>query len=146
MPANKEHTEATPSSLAVAAGEYLDYLAVERGLARNTIAAYRRDLTTYCAYLERAGIVSFEEVTRQVVEGFVADRRDGDYSDASVERALAAVKGLHAFLVRDGAVAQNRSIYRWRMSRLCSIKTSPRARWACATMPSWKCSTDAVCV
>lgn len=68
MPANKEHTEATPSSLAVAAGEYLDYLAVERGLARNTIAAYRRDLTTYCAYLERAGIVSFEEVTRQVVE------------------------------------------------------------------------------
>ena len=42
MPANKEHTEATPSSLAVAAGEYLDYLAVERGLARNTIAAYRR--------------------------------------------------------------------------------------------------------
>ena len=107
MPANKEHTEATPSSLAVAAGEYLDYLAVERGLARNTIAAYRRDLTTYCAYLERAGIVSFEEVTRQVVEGFVADRRDGGYSDASVERALAAVKGLHAFLVRDGAVAQN---------------------------------------
>ena len=107
MPANKEHTEATPSSLAVAAGEYLDYLAVERGLARNTIAAYRRDLTTYCAYLERAGIMSFDEVTRQVVEGFVADRRDGGYSDASVERALAAVKGLHAFLVRDGAVAQN---------------------------------------
>ena len=31
--------ESTPSSLAVAAGEYLDYLAVERGLARNTIAA-----------------------------------------------------------------------------------------------------------
>ena len=107
MPSNKGHTEATPSSLAVAAGEYLDYLAVERGLARNTIAAYRRDLTTYCAYLERAGTVSFEEVTRRVVEGFVADRRDGGYSDASVERALAAVKGLHAFLVRDGAVAQN---------------------------------------
>ena len=107
MPANKEHTEATPSSLAVAAGEYLDYLAVERGLARNTIAAYRRDLMTYCAYLERAGIASFKDVSRQVVEGFVADRRDGGYSDASVERALAAVKGLHAFLVRDGAVAQN---------------------------------------
>lgn len=160
MPANKEHTEATPSSLAVAAGEYLDYLAVERGLARNTIAAYRRDLTTYCAYLERVGIVSFEEVTRQVVEGFVADRRDGGYSDASVERALAAVKGLHAFWCAMGLwpkiqrrrcaclkrLSVCRSIYRWRMSRRCSIKTSPRARWACATMPSWKCSTDAVCV
>ena len=107
MSANQEHTEAAPSSLTVVAGEYLDYLAVERGLARNTIAAYRRDLTTYCAYLERADIASFEDVSRQVVEGFVADRRDGGYSDASVERALAAVKGLHAFLVRDGAVAQN---------------------------------------
>lgn len=103
----------------------------------------RRDLTTYCAYLERADIATFEDVSRQVVEGFVADRRDGGYSDASVERALAAVKGLHAFLVRDGAVAQNptaalrlpkrqiacRNTFRWRMSRRCSIKTFPRARW-----------------
>ncbi len=107
MPSNKEHIEEAPSSLAVAAGEFLDYLAVERGLARNTIAAYRRDLTTYCAYLERTGIMSFEDVSRRVIEDFIADRRDGGYSDASVERALAAVKGLHAFLVRDGAVAQN---------------------------------------
>ena len=91
----------------MAAGEFLDYLAVERGLARNTIAAYRRDLTTYCAYLERTGIASFEDVSRRVIEDFIADRRDGGYSDASVERALAAVKGLHAFLVRDGAVTQN---------------------------------------
>lgn len=66
-------------------------------MARNTIAAYRRDLTTYCAYLERTGIASFEDVSRRVIEDFIADRRDGGYSDASVERALAAVKGLHAF-------------------------------------------------
>jgi len=107
LPANREHIGEAPSPLAVAAGEFLDYLAVERGLARNTIAAYRRDLTTYCAYLERTGIASFEDVSRRVIEDFIADRRDGGYSDASVERALAAVKGLHAFLVRDGAVTQN---------------------------------------
>ena len=107
MPANERHTEDTPSSLDTVTGEYLDYLAVERGLARNTIAAYRRDLTTYCSYLERAGVESFEGVNRQIIEGFVGDRCDGGYSDASVERAVAAVKGLHAFLVRDGIVAQN---------------------------------------
>ena len=107
MPANERHTEDTPSLLDTVTGEYLDYLAVERGLARNTIAAYRRDLTTYCSYLERAGVESFEGVNRQIIEGFVGDRRDGGYSDASVERAVAAVKGLHAFLVRDGIVAQN---------------------------------------
>lgn len=107
MPANERHTEDTPSLLDTVTGEYLDYLAVERGLARNTIAAYRRDLTTYCSYLERVGVESFEGVNRQIIEGFVGDRRDGGYSDASVERAVAAVKGLHAFLVRDGIVAQN---------------------------------------
>lgn len=107
MSANERHTEDTPSLLDTVTGEYLDYLAVERGLARNTIAAYRRDLTTYCSYLERAGVESFEGVNRQILEDFVGDRRDGGYSDASVERAVAAVKGLHAFLVRDGIVAQN---------------------------------------
>ena len=159
MPANKEHTEATPSSLAVAAGS-ISITSRSSGVWRNTIAAYRRDLTTYCAYLERAGIVSFEEVTRRVVEGFVADRRDGGYSDASVERALAAVKGLHAFLVRDGAVAQNPTAAlrlpkkAERLPEYLSVEDVsalldqdfPRARWACATMPSWKCSTDAAYV
>ena len=68
MSANERHTEDTPSLLDTVTGEYLDYLAVERGLARNTIAAYRRDLTTYCSYLERVGVESFEGVNRQIIE------------------------------------------------------------------------------
>lgn len=92
--------------LARAAGDYLDYLAVERGLAANTLAAYRRDLKTYLAFLDRRGVVDPEAVDRHDVEAFVADRRDGGYSDASVERALSSVKGFHKFMVRDG-VTQN---------------------------------------
>ena len=37
--------------LAHALGEYLDYLAVERGSSPNTVAAYRRDLTRYLDWL-----------------------------------------------------------------------------------------------
>ena len=33
--------------------EFLHYLSVERGLAENTIAAYRRDLSGYVKYLEK---------------------------------------------------------------------------------------------
>lgn len=94
------------SPLARSAADYLDYLTVERGLAANTIAAYRRDLATYLAFLDRRGIIDPEGVDRRDVEAFVADRREGGYSDASVERSLSAVKGFHKFMVREG-VTQN---------------------------------------
>ena len=89
-----------------AASDYLDYLTVERGLAVNTIAAYRRDLTTYLTFLARRGVSDPEGVDRHDVEAFVADRRVGGYSDSSVERALSTVKGFHKFMVREG-ITQN---------------------------------------
>ncbi len=82
--------------------EYLAHLAVERNLARNTIAAYRRDLAAYTEFLADRGVTGPEEVTRADVEAFAAYRRDGGAADASVNRALSAVKGLHRFLVREG--------------------------------------------
>lgn len=82
--------------------EYLAHLAVERNLARNTISAYRRDLAAYAKFLADRGVTGPEEVTRADVEAFAAFRRDDGAADASVNRALSAVKGLHRFLVREG--------------------------------------------
>lgn len=84
--------------------EYLAHLVVERNLSRNTVAAYRRDLEGYRAFLLGRGITSPSAVTRRDVEEFVASRRDAGSADASVNRALSAVKGLHRFLVREGLV------------------------------------------
>lgn len=81
--------------------EFLNQLYVERGLSDNTIAAYRRDLRAYVAFLAERGIEEPGAVGRRDVEGFVAARRDAGYADASVNRALSAVKSLHRFLVRE---------------------------------------------
>lgn len=83
-------------------GVFLDHLSVERNLSPNTVAAYRRDLTTYVAFLASRDVADPDAVTRADVEAFVADRREGGYADSSVERALSAVKGFHRFLVREG--------------------------------------------
>jgi integrase/recombinase XerD len=86
---------------------YLDYLAVERGLAANTLAAYRRDLRRYAAWLADSGIGDPAGAGEDDLVAFLGALRaartpDGTpYRPASVARCLAAVRGFHRFLVRE---------------------------------------------
>lgn len=82
--------------------EYLNHLAVERNLAKNTLDAYRRDLEGYRDFLAKRHIVAPDDVTRRDVEDFVAAKRTAGAAGSSINRALSAVKGLHRFLVREG--------------------------------------------
>lgn len=86
--------------------EYLDHLAVERGLSSNSIEAYRRDLGTYVAFLDRRD-VELRDATRADIEAFAMARRLGGYAVSSVERSLSAVKGLHRFMLREGFSSAN---------------------------------------
>ena len=103
-PKSDRATSGAPASaLARDLASYLDYLSVERGLSRNTLAAYRRDLTSYLAFLAERGVDARDDVSRHDVGDFVAERRMGGYAATSIERALSAVKGFHKFLLREGA-------------------------------------------
>jgi len=88
-------------------GEYLNHLTVERNLAANTIAAYERDLRAYLAFLVERGTRRPDDVIRRDVEDFVAAKRADHAADASVNRALSAVKGFHRFMVREGLSSVN---------------------------------------
>jgi integrase/recombinase XerD len=94
--------------LARYADRFLDHLAVERGVAPNTQVAYRRDLRLYLAYLTRHGITDPTKVGEQDISDFLSSLREQEYapgkrySSATVARVLAAVRGLHRFLVREG--------------------------------------------
>lgn len=86
---------------------YLDHLAVERGLAANTLSSYQRDLTRYLTALGGAGVESLTEVKGTHVSDFLASLREGDddhppLSPASAARAVIAVRGLHKFAHREG--------------------------------------------
>jgi len=86
---------------------YLRHLTVERGLARNTIMSYRRDLTIYGDWLAARAIAGPRAVTERDLADFVrflgADR-EPPLSTASIARVLSAVRGLHRFLAEEGAV------------------------------------------
>jgi integrase/recombinase XerD len=88
---------------------YLDHLAVERGLAANTLVSYRRDLERYASYLADRGIGELAAVDEAAVTGFLAALRSGSgehpgLSATSAGRAVVAVRGLHRFALREGLV------------------------------------------
>jgi integrase/recombinase XerD len=107
LTATATETGATPIERVVTG--YLDHLTVERGLAANTIASYRRDLRRYTGYLTAAGVTGLREVAESDVSGFLAALREGDdehppLSATSAARAVVAVRGLHRFALLDGLV------------------------------------------
>ncbi|MCK5260298.1 MAG: site-specific tyrosine recombinase XerD [Candidatus Omnitrophica bacterium] len=87
--------------------EFINYLAVERGLADNTLLAYRRDLNKYSLYLARASIKEAKQVRREHISDFMYDQKKKGLSANSICRSLAAIKMFHRFLVRERLVAED---------------------------------------
>ena len=83
---------------------------MERGLARNTLTSYRRDLGRYLTELTGQGVQRLEDATEENVAAFLAALRRGDEQHqplraSSAARAVVAVRGLHRFAAREGLVS-----------------------------------------
>ena len=88
---------------------YLAHLTVERGVAANTLASYRRDLLRYIEHLTDVHVGDLAEVHEQHISDFAASLRRGDpernrpaLAASSAARALIAVRGLHRFAAAEG--------------------------------------------
>lgn len=83
---------------------YLRHVAIERGLADHTVAAYRRDLAGYLGWLSDHGVEDVTEVTARLVSDFAAERAGAVPAPAatSLARLQSSVRGFHRFLAREG--------------------------------------------
>lgn len=84
---------------------YLRHVSIERGLAANTVAAYRRDLDGYVEWLGARGVVEIADVSQQQVSDYVRElgsREDSPLTASSLARVLSSVRGLHRFLLEEG--------------------------------------------
>ena len=87
-----------------AVDSYLRHISIERGLSENTVAAYRRDLAGYAAWLSEHDIEDSADVTPEVVAQFAAERASAQppVAASSLARLQSSVRGLHRFLAREG--------------------------------------------
>jgi len=77
---------------------YLDYLAVEKGLAKNSLSSYATDLRRFGKWLDQHAL---ESVKRQQIVRYIQSMRSSGISARSVARALAALRGFFRFLVAE---------------------------------------------
>ncbi len=85
----------------------LRQLAIERGLSKHTVAAYRRDLTGYLGVLEARGVTDASAISGDDVAAFRSSLADRGLAASSVARHLSAVKALHRWLVDERVAADD---------------------------------------
>ncbi|WP_279574514.1 site-specific tyrosine recombinase XerD [Methylobacterium sp. J-088] len=107
MSATEDGGSGGASSTEVA--DYLDMLAAERGASANTLAAYRRDLDDYFAYLVRSGIAR-DAVKAGTLRAFLADLETRGLKASSAARRLSCVRGFHKFLYAEGLAEVDPSV------------------------------------
>jgi len=80
---------------------FLDYLSVERALAKNTILAYRADLNLYLDFINQRGIVVLSKATKNDIVEFMLFQKAQGILPVSISRRLAAIRMFHRFLARE---------------------------------------------
>ncbi len=89
-------------------GEFLVFLAVEKGASANTIAAYKNDLQQLADFIgSRASIDGWQSLSRSDIQDFILDLKERGYTETSVARKVAAVRSFFAFLAAEGSITAN---------------------------------------
>ena len=80
---------------------FLGFISLERGLSKNTVAGYRRDLDQAATYLAKHGAAGWREVTPTQAGAWIHSLTSARYQASSLARKLTALRMLARFLVRE---------------------------------------------
>ena len=101
------HTRSVPSDAnSRTLSAFLDYLRVERGLAKLTIAAYTSDIAQFAEFLEKRRL-ALCDARRQDVRDFIQELFSNQLDGRSVGRKLSAIRHLYRYLLLDGKIQKD---------------------------------------
>ena len=92
--------------------DFIHYLIVEKGLAKNTIISYERDLKSYLKYIKNVeNINDWNEVQRPQIVQFLKFLKEQGKSAKTMARHIASIRAFHQFLLRERAVDHDPSVH-----------------------------------
>jgi integrase/recombinase XerD len=95
------------NSLDQLADQFINYLVVEKGLSKNTVVAYSRDLTLYLEFLRSDGIADIAAADTTLVLKHLVELRDAGLGPRSRARHLVTLRGFYRFLVQQKIIDAN---------------------------------------
>ena len=92
--------------------EFLHYIRIERGLAKNTLISYERDLIVYIGYLsDQQNIKKWNDVERKHILKFLHHLNDTGKSTASITRMTSTLRSFHQQLIREKEVDHDATLH-----------------------------------
>lgn len=87
---------------------FLEYLAVEKGLARNTVTSYARDIRKFVDFV-KAGKIAWNRISEEALVGFIHRESKAGLSARSLARLISALRSFFKFLVLSGFLKRDPS-------------------------------------
>ena len=81
--------------------EFINYLAVERGLAQNTLESYGRDLRQFQTFLQKSQLDFLRNSNRDTILSYLNNLQVKGRAVSTISRNLAAIKSFYQYLVRE---------------------------------------------
>lgn len=91
--------------------DFLMYISSEKGLANNTVEAYRRDITAFLSHVSALGISDLKGIRQEHIVAFLSHQKSQNYASSSIGRALIAIKVFFRFLKRENVLQENIAYY-----------------------------------
>lgn len=90
---------------------FIRFLSVERGLSKNTLESYERDLQQFVDYLDRQGITTWKETSKTNIAGFMSQLKLLGRAAATLSRNLVSIRAFYQYLVRERLVDADPSLF-----------------------------------
>jgi integrase/recombinase XerD len=88
---------------------FIQYLNVERGLSRNTLESYKRDIEQYLAFVKQQGITAWRESGKAQIAGYMNELKLLGRAAATLSRVMVSVRAFYQFLWKEHIIESDPS-------------------------------------